>query len=473
MGRPPRRRAGRRPRRRDPTRGHRRPPGAGAVPRRAHARLPADGQPAAPRLRRHRADAGGQPVRPRRQRVEHLRRVVGERCRGHRRREPGAWLAGRAGRLPADGAGGCFVSGGSAANLSALVTARHRARKQLATRPAGRWRFATTGETHASVHAAARGDGRRRRARAAGRARADDRRRAAGDAGRDRAPTGCSPSSPTAAPPTPAPSTSSTPPPTSAPSSACGCTSTAPTAGPSLCAPSTARRPAGLRAGRQLRHRSAQVAVRAVRLRRPRVPRPADGVGRPRPARDVPRHGEPGGVEPERLRLPPLPPGPRPAAVVQRGDLRHRRLHGGRRDDAATWPAPSPARSTGADGFTLLLEPELSVVLFRVDGWDDARYAAWSTSRAKAGVALIVPTTWQGETCYRVCLVNPLTTVEHARRPPRRHARLRVIRVLHASECQTSISTSSTRTASNTRIRTARSGCRVGVRRGPGRRRRA
>ena len=63
------------------------------------------------------------------------------------------------------------------------------------------------------------------------------------------------------------------------------------------------------------------------------------------------------------------------------------------------------------DGFTLLLEPELSVVLFRVDGWDDARYEAWSTSRARGGVALIVPTTWQGETCYRICLVNPLTTV--------------------------------------------------------------
>jgi glutamate/tyrosine decarboxylase-like PLP-dependent enzyme len=64
------------------------------------------------------------------------------------------------------------------------------------------------------------------------------------------------------------------------------------------------------------------------------------------------------------------------------------------------------------DGFTLLLEPELSVVLFRVDGWDEQRYAAWSTSRARAGVALIVPTRWQGECCYRVCLVNPLTTQE-------------------------------------------------------------
>jgi hypothetical protein len=27
-------------------------------------------------------------------------------------------------------------------------------------------------------------------------------------------------------------------------------------------------------------------------------------------------------------------------------------------------------------------------------------------------VALIVPTWWQGDVCYRVCIVNPLTTTE-------------------------------------------------------------
>ena len=60
----------------------------------------------------------------------------------------------------------------------------------------------------------------------------------------------------------------------------------------------------------------------------------------------------------------------------------------------------------------MLLEPQLSVTLFQVDGWDDARYAAWSTSRARAGLALVLPTTWHGERCYRVCMVNPLTTPE-------------------------------------------------------------
>ena len=63
-------------------------------------------------------------------------------------------------------------------------------------------------------------------------------------------------------------------------------------------------------------------------------------------------------------------------------------------------------------GFTLLLEPQMSVVLFEVDGWATRQYRAWTVSRAREGIALIVPTTWRGEVCYRVCLVNPLTTLE-------------------------------------------------------------
>jgi glutamate/tyrosine decarboxylase-like PLP-dependent enzyme len=61
------------------------------------------------------------------------------------------------------------------------------------------------------------------------------------------------------------------------------------------------------------------------------------------------------------------------------------------------------------DGFGLVLEPELSVVLFTVDGWDWPRYLAWSRDRARDGVALVVPTTWKGKPCLRICLVNPRT----------------------------------------------------------------
>jgi glutamate/tyrosine decarboxylase-like PLP-dependent enzyme len=47
-------------------------------------------------------------------------------------------------------AGGCFVSGGSAGNLSALVAARETAKHRGATRPS-RWRIAVSEQTHSSV----------------------------------------------------------------------------------------------------------------------------------------------------------------------------------------------------------------------------------------------------------------------------------------------------------------------------------
>ncbi len=60
----------------------------------------------------------------------------------------------------------------------------------------------------------------------------------------------------------------------------------------------------------------------------------------------------------------------------------------------------------------LLLEPELSVVLFRRLGWGPADYAAWSEGELARGHAFVTPTTWQGETVLRWCIVNPLTTAD-------------------------------------------------------------
>jgi aromatic-L-amino-acid/L-tryptophan decarboxylase len=59
-------------------------------------------------------------------------------------------IADRAG-LPAS-AGGCFVSGGSAANLSALVVAREAAKRKAAGRgTVRRWRVAVSEEAHSSI----------------------------------------------------------------------------------------------------------------------------------------------------------------------------------------------------------------------------------------------------------------------------------------------------------------------------------
>ncbi len=63
----------------------------------------------------------------------------------------------------------------------------------------------------------------------------------------------------------------------------------------------------------------------------------------------------------------------------------------------------------------LVLEPELSVVLFRRLGWSPAELQAWSDRELEAGHSFVVPTTWQGETVLRFCIVNPLTTIDDIR----------------------------------------------------------
>jgi glutamate/tyrosine decarboxylase-like PLP-dependent enzyme len=54
-----------------------------------------------------------------------------------------------------DEAGGCFVAGGSAGNLSALVVARETAKRRAGSSPA-RWRVAVSEQTHSSVSNALR-----------------------------------------------------------------------------------------------------------------------------------------------------------------------------------------------------------------------------------------------------------------------------------------------------------------------------
>jgi L-2,4-diaminobutyrate decarboxylase len=63
----------------------------------------------------------------------------------------------------------------------------------------------------------------------------------------------------------------------------------------------------------------------------------------------------------------------------------------------------------------LLMEPELSIVLFRRIGWDPAQYQAWSDAELAAGRSFVVPTTWQGETVLRFCIVNPRTSLDDIR----------------------------------------------------------
>jgi glutamate/tyrosine decarboxylase-like PLP-dependent enzyme len=68
-------------------------------------------------------------------------------------------------------------------------------------------------------------------------------------------------------------------------------------------------------------------------------------------------------------------------------------------------------RIEASDHLDLLLEPELSVVLFRRRGWTADDYQAWSDRALADGLAFVVPTVHDGETVFRFCFVNPTTTI--------------------------------------------------------------
>ncbi len=73
------------------------------------------------------------------------------------------------------------------------------------------------------------------------------------------------------------------------------------------------------------------------------------------------------------------------------------------------------AEIRGRSDLDLLLEPELSVVLFRRRGWGNAEYGAWSERLLREQVAFVLPTTWGSERVGRFCFVNPRTTIEDVR----------------------------------------------------------
>jgi len=60
----------------------------------------------------------------------------------------------------------------------------------------------------------------------------------------------------------------------------------------------------------------------------------------------------------------------------------------------------------------LIREPELSSVLFRRTGWSAEDYQAWSDRLLAGQIAFVTPTGWEGETVARFAFLHPGTTVE-------------------------------------------------------------
>lgn len=55
-------------------------------------------------------------------------------------------------------------------------------------------------------------------------------------------------------------------------------------------------------------------------------------------------------------------------------------------------------------------DPQLSVVLFRRKTWSREQYERWSAQARDTGLALVAPTTFDGQPALRFCFVNPLTS---------------------------------------------------------------
>jgi aromatic-L-amino-acid/L-tryptophan decarboxylase len=78
------------------------------------------------------------------------------------------------------------------------------------------------------------------------------------------------------------------------------------------------------------------------------------------------------------------------------------------------------ARRTAAeirmrDNLELIREPELGVVLFRRRGWDTGQYNRWADRLLRDQVAFIPPSAWEGETVARFAFLHPHTSMDLVR----------------------------------------------------------
>ncbi len=70
----------------------------------------------------------------------------------------------------------------------------------------------------------------------------------------------------------------------------------------------------------------------------------------------------------------------------------------------------------GHDRWDLVWGPRLSIVLFERPGWDADQHQAWSDALTAAGLGLVVPTKFEGRSVLRFCVINPLSDGDVLRR---------------------------------------------------------
>ncbi|MCW2540489.1 MAG: aminotransferase class V-fold PLP-dependent enzyme [Frankiales bacterium] len=65
-----------------------------------------------------------------------------------------------------------------------------------------------------------------------------------------------------------------------------------------------------------------------------------------------------------------------------------------------------------AEHVQMLVEPDLSVLVFERLGWGAADYSEWTARLLDSGFAFVTPTTHRGQVCTRFAIVNPQTTAD-------------------------------------------------------------
>ncbi len=322
-----------------------------------------------------------------------------------------AWLANLAG-LP-DSAGGVFVTGGTAGNLSALVTARHQARSQRGNGP-GRWAVVASSSAHSSIAAAA--EVMDIEVIEAG---MDSQRRLTGDAVAEAISAAGTDASIFAVVATAGSTNLGVIDDLRSVSEVCSAAGIwfhvdAAYGGAALAAPSVRPRFAGIERADSVvvdphKWLFAPYDCAALVYRHPEIAREA--------------HAQHAGY------LDPLEGdqwNPSDYAHVLTRRARGLPLwfslatHGTRAYTEAVEKTLDLARRIAVeidadDRLELIVEPELSVVAFRRVGWSSDDYREWSQRLLDSGQAFVTPTTVDGEVALRLCIVSPRTTIDGLR----------------------------------------------------------
>ncbi|MGL5809140.1 MAG: pyridoxal phosphate-dependent decarboxylase family protein, partial [Nocardioides sp.] len=84
--------------------------------------------------------------------------------------------------------------------------------------------------------------------------------------------------------------------------------------------------------------------------------------------------------------------------------------------EAAIWLAKQTAELIrDTPHLELIREPDLGVVLFRRLGWEDADYHGWAQALHHEDIAFVPPSKWDGETVGRLAFLHPDTTMDIVR----------------------------------------------------------